>query len=227
MTDVEQPLDDDDFVPSASFAGSRPGYVFRDGARGSGYYRDDGGNDQPVEEPPPQKNNDEEPPALKQEEDKERAAAAARLSRGLANSCCVLRPSPLHGVGVFAAVPIERGRIITFPNPPMARVAESALGQVPPPVQELLARVYPTGEEGMRRVPLDGLHAVSLECYLNHLNGERAALEWVESQRHYVARRTVPAGTELTVDYRQRGWLDTYLPSKRERRGRKQRRRGR
>lgn len=209
------------FVPSDSFAGSRPGYVFRTGDQGTGYYRDDA---------PPKDVGDEQKSPKQQPAGgahAERSAAAARLSRGLANSCCVLRPSPLHGVGVFAAVPIERGRVITFPEPTMARVAESALGQVPPPIQELLVRVYPTEEEGMRRVPLDGLHAVSLECYLNHLNGERAALEWVTSQRHYVARRTVPAGTELTVDYRQRGWLDTYLPSKRERRGRKQRRRGR
>lgn len=218
MADAEQ-----EFVPSESFAGARPGYVFRSGDQGNGYYRDD---DRPDEEQTPSP-PEQQPQQQQPEKDAERSAAAARLSRGLANSCCVLRPSPLHGVGVFAAVPIERGRIITFPEPTMARVADSALGQVPPPIQELLARVYPTGEEGMRRVPLDGLHAISLECYLNHLNGERATLEWVTSQSHYVARRTVPAGTELTVDYRQRGWLDIYLPSKRERRGRKQRRRGR
>ena len=31
-----------DFIPSASFAGARPGYSFKSGPQGSGYYRDNG-----------------------------------------------------------------------------------------------------------------------------------------------------------------------------------------
>jgi len=36
--------DDASFIPSETFAGAKPGYYFRDDARGAGYYRDENGN---------------------------------------------------------------------------------------------------------------------------------------------------------------------------------------
>ena len=34
-------VDDQDYIPSSSFTGRKPGYVFKNGEKGIGYYRDD------------------------------------------------------------------------------------------------------------------------------------------------------------------------------------------
>lgn len=210
------------FVASSTFAGPRDGYVFRRGEQGMGYYVDT--PPEVAETPPPAEVTETPPDADAANAGDKRQEAAERLSRGLLNSYCQLQPSPLHGVGVFAAVPIPKGVRLRFPLPPHAIVGAEALQQLPAALVARVRQTFPADSEGRGPVPLDGLHCLSMESYLNHLNGARATLEWVPSESHYVVRRPVGAGTELTVDYRQRGWDEVYLPSRRDRRGRGKRR---
>jgi SET domain-containing protein len=111
-----------------------------------------------------------------------------------------LKPSKIHGVGVFAIRDIKKGTNI-FPedNDRMTWVDESQLRRLPPP----LTRLYKDFAviRGKKYGAPSHFDRLTTAWYLNHSKRPNVAVD--KSYRFY-ALRFIRSGEELTVDY------DTY-----------------
>ena len=68
------------------------------------------------------------------------------LRRVLANCCCRLAPSPIHGIGVFAIRDIPRGRnpfntLPKYARPGYVRMMSAELDALPPKLRKLICAV--------------------------------------------------------------------------------------
>ncbi len=112
-----------------------------------------------------------------------------------------IAPSPIHGLGVFAASSIPRGTLIG-----LAHVLSPAIGAVP---SELYVRTE-RGDVAQVAAPFSGWAATRLGRYYNHSETPNATSEPGRDgrSRWLVAARDVRPGEEVTVDYR--GWTEAY-----------------
>lgn len=109
-----------------------------------------------------------------------------------------IRPSPIHGLGAFALRAIPKGaRIIEYtgeritPQEADARYDDDALGQT----HTFLFTVD-------RHTVIDGEHEGNDARYINH-SCQPNCRAIIEDGRVFIeAIRNIPAGTELTYDYR-------------------------
>ena len=111
-----------------------------------------------------------------------------------------LRPSGIHGIGVFALRDIPRGCKTIF-----SRKVEEWL---PIPISEVeqlpdhsraMIETYCLYDDTNYFVPAFGFKLMDLSLYLNHSSNPN--LVSVNDGEEFEALVTIPAGTELTVDY--------------------------
>jgi hypothetical protein len=104
-------------------------------------------------------------------------------------------PSPIHGLGVFAAEPVAAGALIWIYDPRIDReIPRSELAGLPDHVARRIhhhAEYYPA--EDLFILSSDG------DGYMNHDDDPNVRSEG----RRCYARRAIAAGEELTCDYRE------------------------
>lgn len=110
----------------------------------------------------------------------------------------VVKPSPIHGKGVFAATDLQEGDVIL-------RFDDSRLVTDENPLRE--------GESILHCAWLpDGrvVYAQEPERYTNHSCDPNAYIKEAGGARYFVARREISAGEEITIDYSIDNWGDVW-----------------
>jgi len=112
-------------------------------------------------------------------------------------------------VGVFAVRPIPKGvdpfrTSVRYPRR-WVEITPLELKRASPGVRDLLASLFVPDDDGAFRVPVLGANLVDIGSYLNH--SYRPNVRTADGHR-FLARRRIPAGEELTVDYRTFGAAD-------------------
>ena len=113
---------------------------------------------------------------------------------------CRLRPSPIHGIGVFAIRPIPAG-VDPFEGcyrGLSTKLREADLVGMDPAVREMV-RDYFVLWEGDIWACTRGLNAIDVQYYLNH--SDNPDMVTLDGGSHFLAGRDVEVGEELTVDY--------------------------
>lgn len=112
----------------------------------------------------------------------------------------VLKPSPVHGIGVFAARDIPRGCRNIFSKGvgewvklPISKVEEL------PEHSKALVETYCLYDEEHYFVPSYGFKIMDMVNYLNH--SSKPNLASVNDGEEFEAMRDIAAGEELLIDY--------------------------
>ncbi|MGD0119343.1 MAG: SET domain-containing protein [Candidatus Binatus sp.] len=109
-----------------------------------------------------------------------------------------LKPSKIHGVGVFAIKDIKKDTYV-FPEDDdrMTWIDAQHLRRLPEPIKELYEdfSIIKGKKHGQPR----NFNALTTSWYLNHSDTPNMAAD--RSYRFY-ALRDIPEGEELTIDYR-------------------------
>ncbi len=107
-----------------------------------------------------------------------------------------VKPSPIHGLGVFALKSIAVGDTVWRFDPIVDRIIRpDEIGYLPSHVQEYLRIRSTTDVDGHYRISLDS------NQYTNH--SYEPNLIWSFDAYTFSAGRDIIAGEELTKDYRQ------------------------
>jgi uncharacterized protein len=107
-----------------------------------------------------------------------------------------LRPSPIHGIGVFLAEPVKAGQVIWRFDSRIDRIySEAEMATLPARMQNFI-RTYSTWHEGLRLWILCGDNG----RHFNHSNMPNTISEGIGFGDD-VAMHDLPAGAELTSDY--------------------------
>ena len=103
----------------------------------------------------------------------------------------VVRPSPIHSVGVYAATPIRKGsRLVEYTGPRItAEEADRLYDEAP--------RTYLYGL-GDGKIVIDG---EGLGAYLNHSCDPNCEIDEIKGRVWLFALRNIAAGEELVWDY--------------------------
>lgn len=108
-----------------------------------------------------------------------------------------LRPSQIHGIGVFTEEPIRKGQLVWDFDPRIdVRIPLEELGSFPPAMQEFLFHLsYVELVDGQKMMVLCADNAK----YVNHADPPN--LLDTEDNRHEYAARDIAVGEELTCNY--------------------------
>jgi SET domain-containing protein len=128
------------------------------------------------------------------------------LNRVLRDCYCRLRPSNIHGIGVFAVRDIPKGRNPFKTLPKYAdfgyvRITDDELDALSPRLSELIRSLF-IPADGTMYVPNYGTNVVRLNCYLNHSTSPNMR---TRNGFDFTSLRKILVGEELTVDYRTYG----------------------
>ena len=131
-----------------------------------------------------------------------------KTTRQVLNGCyCRLRPSKIHGVGVFAVRDIRKGvnpfKTVDkrYEYPECVHISPNELRDLPPKLAETLQAMFMLNDDGMF-IPSFGISLVYMASVINH----SAAPNLVTKDRfNFVSNQDIPEGTELTVDYQTFG----------------------
>jgi len=103
----------------------------------------------------------------------------------------VVRPSPIHSVGVYATTPIRKGsRVVEYTGP---RISPEEADRI----YEHSSRTYLYGLEDGKTV-IDG---VGLGAYLNHSCDPNCEVDEIKGRVWIIALRDIAPGEELLWDY--------------------------
>jgi len=101
-----------------------------------------------------------------------------------------VRPSPLHGKGLFAAASIRRGETVVIWGGVVLTQEEVDAGRYEPGTLGAIGEgLYMAGRPGDAKDPSD---------YMNHSCDPNV---WMQDEVTLIARRDIAAGEELTLDY--------------------------
>ena len=107
-----------------------------------------------------------------------------------------LRPSPIHGIGVFLLEPVRKGDLVwTFDSRVDRVYSESDIASLPERMQRFL-RVYSTFHEGAGLWVLCGDNG----RHFNHADAPNTVSDGI-AFGHDHAVEDLPVGAELTSDY--------------------------
>lgn len=121
----------------------------------------------------------------------------------LQHTYAILKPSPLHGIGVFAIRDIPKGckNIFSTPNykdDEYIAVPKSVIKKLPKHVIALIKNFCLYDEENYF-IPEKGFKKLDLVIYLNH--SKKPNLRSINDGDFFEAIRDIKVGEELLVDY--------------------------
>lgn len=111
-----------------------------------------------------------------------------------------IRPSKIHGVGIFAERAISKGTDPFRLHRPLEWVAleNSEIVKLPKIVQKIIADFY--APDGKRvYIPKNGLNVFDINFYINH--SKTPNMKTADGGENFVAVRDIKGGEELTSDY--------------------------
>lgn len=112
----------------------------------------------------------------------------------------MLKPSPLHGIGVFAIFAIQKGerKIFSDYEGEWIEVSKEEVGALPQHARDLVEN-HCLFNETHYYIPEYGFKLFDLAVYLNH--SDQPNLISVNDGEYFEAIRDIEAGEELLVDY--------------------------
>jgi SET domain-containing protein len=116
---------------------------------------------------------------------------------------CMLKPSPIHGVGVFAIRDIPKG-VNPFKGYLESKCHiydDSELKQtLLPEVYDMVSRHFVL-QKGKRYIPSCGLNGIDISYYVNFSKTPNLRAVDLQDDTLFFAKRRIKKGEELTVDY--------------------------
>ncbi|HMR92213.1 MAG TPA: SET domain-containing protein [Chitinophagaceae bacterium] len=111
-----------------------------------------------------------------------------------------LKPSPVHGIGVFAIRPIPKGctTIFSRPSGDWIKLPIREAEQLPAHSRELI-ETYCLYDETDYYVPAYGFKLMDMVNYINHSPSPNICS--VNDGEYFEALTDIPAGAELFADY--------------------------
>jgi len=125
-----------------------------------------------------------------------------------------IRPSKIHGVGVFAIKDIPEGvdPFVWTGNQVNSRTVildEKEVANLPKPIRDHFKRfVFMTGNEKYYEVPAAGLNSLDVSWYLNHSDLPNLSFHWKNKKDPYMRFQTIRKvlkDEELTYNYEANG----------------------
>lgn len=118
----------------------------------------------------------------------------------ISNTHIQLKPSPVHGIGVFAICDIPKGykNIFSPPHNDFTAISFEEAAQLPAHTQKLIEN-YCLFDEANFFVPNTGFKILDLALFLNH--SHQPNLRSINDGDYFEATREIKAGEELFVDY--------------------------
>lgn len=117
---------------------------------------------------------------------------------------CRLGASPVHGVGVFAILPIPKDTLVFPDEGKFLEVKEEAVAALPSAIKKLYDDFCPL-TNGKYVCPIE-FNQVDIGYYLNHSKEPNCYTNDVLTDNGFYALRDIAVGEELLVDY------DSYSP---------------
>lgn len=118
------------------------------------------------------------------------------------NTYLVLRPSPVEGVGVFAATDIPKGCRDMFsapdPDEQWIKITKEEWEQLPSHAQFLVGN-YCLYDEEHYFVPEQGFKKMDLSYFINH--SDTPNIISIDEGNYFEAIRDIRSGEELFLDY--------------------------
>ncbi|HMO33179.1 MAG TPA: SET domain-containing protein [Lacibacter sp.] len=117
-----------------------------------------------------------------------------------ATTYVALRPSPLHGIGVFALRPIPKGcrELFSTGEAGFIRLGRAEVESLPEHSRNLV-ETYCLYDADSYYVPDHGFKVMDLSFYLNH--SDMPNVQSIEEGAFFEALRDIAPGEELLVDY--------------------------
>ncbi len=113
-----------------------------------------------------------------------------------------LRPSKIHGIGVFAIRKIEKGiYIFSGDDNPMIWINKEDLGSMPSEIWKLYEDFAVTKNNGTLYGCPKNFNMLTVGWYLNHSEEPNVGCD-IENDYTFYALRDIACDEELTVDYR-------------------------
>jgi SET domain-containing protein len=111
-----------------------------------------------------------------------------------------IKPSPVHGIGVFAIVDIPKGCRNMFSKSlgTWIKLSYAEVAKLPPYSQNLV-ETYCLYDESDYYVPDHGFKIMDLVFYLNHSSAPNIVS--INHGEYFEAMVDIPAGTELLINY--------------------------
>lgn len=112
----------------------------------------------------------------------------------------MLKPSALHGIGVFAVAPIKKGErnIFSTSNAEWVEVSKEEVEALPKHARDLVEN-HCLYNETHYFIPEYGFKLFDLAVYLNH--SEQPNLISINDGEFFEAVRDIEVGEELLIDY--------------------------
>lgn len=112
----------------------------------------------------------------------------------------MLKPSPLHGIGVFAVTPIPKGerKIFSDHESEWIEVSKEEVDALPQHARDLVEN-HCLFNETHYYIPEYGFKIFDLAVYLNH--SDHPNLVSINDGEFFEAIRDIDAGEELLIDY--------------------------
>lgn len=114
----------------------------------------------------------------------------------------MLRPSEVHGIGVFAVNPIPKGCRAMFSKEPgeWIRLSFDEVNNLPQ-ASRYMIETYCLYDEQDYFVPAGGFKTMDVALYLNH--SDQPNITSIDEGAEFEALRDIAAGEELLIDYGQ------------------------
>ena len=116
------------------------------------------------------------------------------------NTFAMLKPSPLHGIGVFAIIAIQKGerKIFSDHESEWIEVSKEEVDALPQHAKDLIEN-HCLFNETHYYIPEYGFKIFDLAVYLNH--SDQPNLVSINDGEYFEAIRDIEAGEELLIDY--------------------------
>lgn len=116
------------------------------------------------------------------------------------SSKIMLKPSAVHGIGVFSIAPIKKGErnIFSNNNQHWIPISNEEMNSLPLHSKQLIEN-YCLYDETQYFVPEEGLKILDLVVFLNHR--ESPNIISIEGGIQFEALRNIEPGEELFIDY--------------------------
>ena len=125
-----------------------------------------------------------------------------KLLKDISETYIMLKPSVVHGIGVFAIQDIPKGyrKIFSKPKKDWIKISRSKINKLPSHTIELVEN-YCLFDDNNYYVPDYGLKIVDLVIFLNH--SESPNIISIDEGDYFEAIRDIKAGEELLIDYQK------------------------